>query len=202
MKGILNPLLLEFPEEFTTPRLLIRGPRIGDGAAMNAAIVESLAELRPWMPWAQAVPSVEESEANTRAAVAKFTERTDLRLLVFRREDGLFLGASGLHRMDWSVPSFEIGYWLRSSCTGDGYMTEAVRGIADFAFGHLGANRVEIHCEGTNSRSRAVAERAGFRLEATLRDHKRSLSGTLCDTLIFARLRHDHLSSVGTDQTP
>ena len=202
MPGILNPLLLEFPEEFTTPRLLIRGPRIGDGAAMNAAILESLDELRPWMPWAQKAPSVEESEANTRASMARWVERTDLRLLVFRREDGLFLAGSGLHRMDWSVPSFEIGYWLRTSCTGQGYMTEAVMAIADFAFGRLCANRVQIHCEGTNARSRAVAERAGFTLEATLRDHKRSLSGELCDTLIFARLRQHYLNSLRTDQTP
>jgi len=191
MPGIPNPLLLDFPEEFTTPRLLIRGPRKGDGAAMNEAILESLEELRPWMPWAQTAPSLEESETNNRTAVAKFVERTDLRLLVFRREDGLFLAGSGLHRINWSVPSFEIGYWLRTSCTGRGYMTEAVRGIADFAFRHLRANRVEIRCEGANARSRAVAERAGFTLEATLRDHCRALTGELGDTLIFSGLRRD-----------
>ncbi len=45
-------ILLEFPEEFETERLMIRSPFWGDGAELNAAIQESIKELRPWMPWA------------------------------------------------------------------------------------------------------------------------------------------------------
>ncbi|QSO52916.1 hypothetical protein JZ785_03040 [Alicyclobacillus curvatus] len=38
---------MDFPEEFDTERLVIRSPRWGDGAELNAAIRESIEELRP-----------------------------------------------------------------------------------------------------------------------------------------------------------
>jgi RimJ/RimL family protein N-acetyltransferase len=57
-----------------------------------------------------------------------------------------------------------------------------------FLFNELGMNRIEIRCESENKRSAAVAERAGFTLEARLRQHRWSNSGQLVTTLIYARL--------------
>ena len=51
------------PDHFETERLLIRAPQPGDGPAINAAVVESIDDLRPWMPWAQTTQSVAEQEA-------------------------------------------------------------------------------------------------------------------------------------------
>lgn len=61
--GIDRPILLDFPEQFESERLMLRPPKPGDGAAMNAAKLESLDALRPWMPWAQVASTVEEDEA-------------------------------------------------------------------------------------------------------------------------------------------
>lgn len=188
---MMNPLLLDFRDEFDSQRLCIRSYRVGDGPALNAGVLESLAELRPWMPWAQALPTVEESEAVCRRARWRFLAREDLMLGLFLKQGGDFVGGSGLHRIDWSVPRFEIGYWLRTSCCGRGLMTEAVGAIAGFAFDVLSAQRVEIRCDSRNAPSRRVAERAGFSLEATLRRESRDTEGELCDTLLYARLR-DH----------
>ncbi len=161
--------------------------RPGDGPAINQAIRESLNELRPWMPWAQSVPTIEESEAFARRAAAQWLTRENLSMCLFRQPDGLFVGGSGLHRMDWSVPRFEIGYWVRTSLQGQGYITEAVRGITDFAFSVLKAQRIEIRCDARNTRSAAVAERAGYALEARLHHDTRAPDGSLRDTLIYAR---------------
>ena len=98
------------------------------------------------------------------------------------------MGSGGLHRIDWSVPSFEIGYWCHTSFAGHGYITEAVRGIAAFAFDFLSASRVEIRCDSLNRRSVRVAERAGFRLEAELRNAEAGTDGSLRNTLIFSML--------------
>src|SRR4051812_8733294 len=154
------------PEQFETERLLIRMPQAGDGKVINDAIRESLDELRPWMPWARVVPSVAESETFAREAALRFRNREDLALHLFRKSDGFYLGGSGLHNIAWDVPRFEIGYWIRSSAVGQGYVTEAVNGIADMAFGKLDAVRLEIRCDARNQRSAAVALRAGFALEA------------------------------------
>ena len=68
------------------------------------------------------------------------------------------------------MPKFEIGYWCSTRFSGQGYTTEAVRGIAALAFEALGAKRVEIRCDPLNRLSARVAERAGFRLQGELRN--------------------------------
>ncbi len=177
------------PDHFETERLLIRAPQPGDGAAVNQAIRESIEELRPWMPWARVVPSVAELETYARESALRFRNHEDLPLLLFRKRDGLYVGGSGLHNIAWDVPRFEIGYWVRTSLTGQGYITEAVNGIAAMAFGRLNAVRLEIRCDARNQRSAAVALRAGFTLEARLHRDSRAPDGRLRDTLIFAKLR-------------
>lgn len=186
MGGIDNPLLLDFPDQIETERLIIRAPRPGEGAAANDAIRESIHELRPWLPWAQTVPDVEETEAVFRGGAARFIKREDFILLLWRKSDGRFVGGSGLHRIDWTVPCMEIGYWCRTSLAGQGYITEAVIGITRFAFEHLHAQRIEIRCDARHTRSAAVAERAGYVLEARLHHHVRTPDGaSLRDTLIY-----------------
>ena len=41
----IDPLLIEFPP-LTSARLLLRAPQSGDGAALNEAVVESIAALK------------------------------------------------------------------------------------------------------------------------------------------------------------
>lgn len=195
MAGHTNPILLDIPDRFETERLLIRIPRPGDGQAMNDAIRDSHEHLKHWMPWAQTVQPLEESETLLRKAVAQFILREQFWLLLFRKSDGYLVGSSGLHNIDWSVPSFEIGYWVRADCEGQGYITEAVNGITDFTFDTLQAERIEIRCDSRNDRSAAVARRAGYTLDGHFRHHAWAPDATLRDTLIFSKLREDWLTS-------
>jgi ribosomal-protein-serine acetyltransferase len=191
-----SDILRDIPDAFDSERLTIRSPRPGDGAELNAAVLESWAELRPWLPWTVTKPTVEESESTMRQAYARFVTREDLWLLLFLKKSNTLVGSSGLHVRDWNVPRFEIGYWLRTRFTGQGYMTEAVRAIAEFGFGALGAQRLEIHCDRLNQSSVAVARRAGFKLEGALHHHHRHhLTGELRDIMLFARLAGDYLTN-------
>lgn len=81
----MNPILLSIPESFESSRLLIRAPLWGDGLAVNEAVIESMNELRPWMPWAGQIPTQEESEADIRRSRLHFLDRSDLRLLLFHK---------------------------------------------------------------------------------------------------------------------
>ena len=164
----MNPLLIDFPEEFETERLLIRMPHPRDGKAVHEAIEASRNELKPWLPFAQKEQSAEDVEVNIRNAYIAFMKREDLRLLIYLKETGEFIASSGLHRIDWSIPKFEIGYWIDSRHSGKGYMTEAVKGITNFAFEELKARRIEIKCDENNIKSRAVPERLGYNLEGIL----------------------------------
>lgn len=191
MPPSLNPLLLNFPDQFETDRLLIRAPRESDALAVTEAMRESYDALRRWMTWARPYPKVAETGANLRQAVAKWLLREDLRLMLFHRQTGVFIGSSGLHHPDWSIPQFEIGYWLRTSVHHQGYMTEAVRGITHFALTELGAERIEIRVDTRNRPSMAVAERAGFTREGILRRDRRGVNGELVDTALYAWIRGD-----------
>lgn len=185
----MNPILKEFPEEFSTERLVIRMPRPGDGKVVYEAIMASINELKPWMPFAQKEQSEQDVEVNIRSAYISFLKREDLRLLVFLKETGEFVASSGLHRIDWSIPKFEIGYWIDSRFSGKGYMTEAVKGIAQFAFRELQARRVEIRCDAKNMKSRAIPETLGFSLEGILKNDDVSPdTNQLRDTCIYAKI--------------
>ncbi len=180
------PIIRDFPEAFETERLLIRSPMPGDGPELYAAVRESMEDLLPWMPWPAEHGTVEDSEASAREARVRFLERTELRMHLWLKGTETLVGSSGLHRIDWGVPKFEIGYWCRTGMTGRGYVTEAVRGIAAFAFDVLGAQRVEIRCDPLNRPSARVAELAGFRLEGELRNDARGTDGNLRNTLVFS----------------
>jgi len=184
-----DPILLAIPESFESERLLIRAPLWGDGAAVNEAVRESVEELRPWMPWARSIPTLDESEAGIRRSRLQYMERTDLRLLVVNKQTGQLVGSSGLHRIDWQARKFEIGYWVRTSCERQGYVTEAVHAITSFAIRELHANRIEIRCDSRNTRSAKVAERAGFALEGILRNDQCDVDGLLRNTMIFSKVR-------------
>jgi RimJ/RimL family protein N-acetyltransferase len=186
---VAHPILLSFPESFESERLLIRAPLWGDGAAVNTAVLESLDELRPWMPWARLLPTPEQAEVIIRKSRLEFLERKDLRLLLLHKTSGEIVGSSGLHRIDWQTRKFEIGYWVRSSYSRQGYITEAVHAITNYAIQELQANRIEIRCDTRNTPSARVAERSGFTLEGILRSDKCDVDGKLRDTMIFAKVR-------------
>lgn len=178
------------PQAFQTDRLTIRAPRPGDGVAVHQAVVESLAALRAWpayLPWAMHTPSPDASEQFCRQGHAAFLAREDFPMLIFLKDQDVLVGATGLHRLSWDVPKCEIGYWGRSSFARQGLITEAVTGIAQFAFQHLGVLRIKCLTDAANQASRAVAERAGFALESVMRHERRSPDGSLRDTCVYAK---------------
>ncbi|MCM3764274.1 GNAT family N-acetyltransferase [Neobacillus niacini] len=186
----MKPILKEFPEEIATERLIIRKPMPGDGKAVYQAMQASMAELKPWMPWADREQTVDDVEANMREAHAKFLTREDLRLHIFNKETGEFIGSSGLHRINWDIPKFEIGYWIDTRHQRKGYITEATEAITNFAFTELNAKRVEIRCDSKNNRSKAVPERLGFQLEGILKNDGLSGDGKeIRDTCIYAKIK-------------
>jgi ribosomal-protein-serine acetyltransferase len=187
-----QPIFRPLPDQLCGERVVIRPRKPGDSPAIWEAIEESREQLSPWLPWVDQTHSLEDCEASARRAYAKWLLREDLHVCLWQRETGRFLGGSGLHRIQWDVPAFEIGYWLRTSMQGKGYITEAVRELCRFAFETLAASRVEIRCDRRNERSAAVPRRLGFVHEATLRNQCRDRKGELRDTLVFALIPEDY----------
>ncbi|HET9653290.1 MAG TPA: GNAT family protein [Usitatibacter sp.] len=188
MAASVQPLLLDIPECVETDRLLLRATRAGMGETISQAVNESLGELKPWMPWAREPQTPEGAEIFCRTMQAKWHSRDTLDFCIVRRSDGALVGKGGLHTIDWTVPRFEIGYWVRTSAAGQGIATEFTRALAAFARASLGANRVEITCDSRNMRSRRVAEKSGFTLEGIHLRRRRDTAGELADACMYARV--------------
>lgn len=188
-----DPLLIDIPERLDGERIVLLAPRAGIGAEMAVVVAQSISHLRPWMIWAQEAPTAESAEIVVRRMQADFIARSDLSWQIYaRRADGSpgrLLGGTGLHRMDWSVRRFEIGYWIRPEAAGQGHVSEAVRLLTALAFDRLDARRVEIRCDARNVKSRAVAERCGFELDGVLRRDALGVDGTPRDTAVYSRIR-------------
>lgn len=184
-----NPIVMDIPEAFETERLVMRCPRAGDGAALRDAIWESHESLKRWMPWASHLPSVEDCEQNVREAFGQFVLRQELRLHFFLKESGELAGSTGFHRINWDIGRLEIGYWVRDSLVGQGYVTEAVKGEVEYAATYLSARRLEIRCDPRNDRSWKVAERVGFHREAVLRQDEPDPEGFPSNTYVYALIR-------------
>lgn len=199
------PVRPAFPEMMETARLLIRAPREGEGAEVNAAIRETYTELHEWMEWASYLPEVEETEQRRLQARAKFLAGEDFSVQAHLKTTGALALCAGLHPRDWNVPKFEIGYWCRAAYQGSGYVTETVCALTRIALEVFGANRIEIRCDARNLRSRRVAECAGYTLEATLKNDVIAPDGKLRDTLIYVQFPEEfrkECARVSLDATP
>ena len=188
MAELLHALLLDIPEVLETERLVLRAAHTGQGAALHEAMVESFAQLRPWMPRAKVMQTPEQSEAYARESQAKWLARETLDFGWYARGDGRLVGRGGLHSIDWTLPRFEIGYWVRTPLAGQGYATEAAIALTEFARDRLGARRVIITSDTRNAASRRVAEKSGFVLEGILRQSRRDNDGNLADSCMYARV--------------
>jgi ribosomal-protein-serine acetyltransferase len=183
--------LIPLFKELRSERIIVRPYLESDAQSLFEAVAESRDHLRPWLPFADEHQTVEESRDWILHQVANWVLREDLQVGVWERVTNRYLGGSGLHPHNWESRYFEIGYWLRASTVGHGYITEAVQLLTDHAFSTLAATRVEIRCDERNVRSAAVARRLGFVQEARLRNELVAPDGVLRNTLIFAFIPTD-----------
>ncbi len=182
-------IIPKIPQIIKTKRLFIRCPQPGDGVAFHQAISQSQTHLAAWLSWVDGLKMTpEQAETSMLRNQEQYLNGEQMVMLIFLKETGRLIGGSGLHDPVWHVPKFKIGYWQHVDYGGNGYMTEAVNGIAEMAFGQLGAQRLHLACFPHNERSVALAKRCHFQLEARLAAYRRHhQTGELHDWLIFAR---------------
>ncbi len=78
-----------------------------------------------------------------------------------RRADRAFIGAIGLG-FDMAANAAEAGYWIGMPYWGQGYATEALKGLLRLGFGRLGLDRITASAMVENAASMRVQEKAGL----------------------------------------
>jgi RimJ/RimL family protein N-acetyltransferase len=179
----------DIPVRLETQRLILRCPRAGDGEIVYASIAESLDDLRKFpasQPWVVAEQSAALSEARCRDAETAYIARVAFPMMVLLKHSGEHVGNVGIHTVDWAAQKCAVGYWCRSGFTGNGYITEALIAVTQFAFTQLEMRRVEAHCDELNVASWRVCERARFTFRHTVRDEAAHASGSGGNTRVYA----------------
>ena len=177
----------DFPERIVTRRLILRKQDRADAHQVRVAIEESHSDLSQWLVWAKSIPSLEAVEDYISRTRSAWELREQHLFHIFDHADR-FLGACGLEWIDWDLRGFEIGYWLRTSSVGKGYMTEAVETLEIHLFEQCQARRVSIKCDVLNHRSSAIAKRLGYELEGVHRNERLNPNGELQDTMVWAKI--------------
>ncbi len=193
-----DPLLIDVPELIEGSRVRLRPFRPGDGLEVFPAVEESRAEIAAWQDWHEGHRSPADSERAIRRLLAKFFARECLYFAVRHAADDRFLGWVGVEDIDWRVPSFSVGCWLRTSAGRRGLMTEALALLCRVCFETLAAKRVALLAESDNSRSVALALRLGFVREGELRNERLNMAGQPQNTLVFALTPEDYAKRSAT----
>ena len=157
------------------------------------AVDESRKDLLPWLPWALNNKTAEDEfgwllnwcEKNRK-------ENVGYAYIIRKKDGGKLLGSVDFMKINKEWKSGEIGYWLRSSEVGHGYMQEAVRLLEKEVFAR-DFNRITILNDTRNTRSVNVAKRAGYHLDGILRQDRTSPTENIfVDTNIWSKLKSEY----------
>ena len=145
--------------------------------------------LRPWHPWVDMMRSAVDVERAIAIWQMQGASNRGFYAGIWFR--GRFCGVINHLNVDWLNRSTALSYWLDAAHQGKGIMTACCRGLIRHGFETWKLNRVAIECATENTRSRAIAERLGFKLEGIVRGiewlHDRHV-----DHALYSLLRSDY----------
>lgn len=170
----------------------LRPYHLDDAAALHEAAIESVWEIRPFMPWCRPDLTVDEGRCWIEAQLSAFAARKAFEFVI-QAPDGRFLGSCGLNQIDEANHRANLAYWVRSSATGRGVATAAVRQLVEWAFANTALVRLEVVVSTENAASLRVAEKSGALSEGVLKK-RLLLHGTWHDALMLSFVRSGKLS--------
>ena len=156
--------------------------------ALFNLIDQNREHLSYWFHDVAKTKTVEDCEMDIREALERFSKGEAFQLGIWL--DKVLVGALGARDISSLFCSAEIGYWLSGDHQGRGVMSKVCTYLCTYLFEERNLNRIEIRCSVKNSRSKAIPERLGFRLEGTLRQMGYTKDG-LTDYLVYGLLRDE-----------
>jgi len=122
--------------------------------------------LKQWLPWAEKVNSIEDTEKFITESLEK-QAKGEMSIFGIKKDSKL-IGLIDIHAIT-SEKKGKIGYWLDEDEQGKGIITLATKKILDHGFNALKLNRIVLICAARNEKSCAVPKRLNFTKEGILR---------------------------------
>lgn len=176
-----------YPERLETERLQLRWPEVADAEEVYARYARD-PEVSLFMSW-KAHESLRDTVEFLKWSVEQRQAGSSYGWLVFLRSSGQLLGSIGCRRLEPHLLQF--GYCYARDAWGHGYASEAARAIVPVWLEDASVWRVQALCQPENVASARVLEKAGLKLEGTLRRYIKvpSFGDTPCDVLCYACVR-------------
>ncbi len=175
-------------QRIETDRLILRRFRIEDAEDMfnNWA---SDPEVTTYLTW-PAHESVDVTKMLLTDWISKYEDGFYFNWVMEDKECGKAIGNISVVKLKESVEEAAIGYCMSRSYWGRGLMPEALKAVMDFLFDVVEVNRVVACHDVNNPKSGRVMDKAGMKLEGTLRAAGKNNQG-ICDEVIHAMIRSD-----------
>lgn len=170
-----------------TKRLLLR-PLTANDAPPLLEIFSDPVVMRYWstLPWTE----MAQAEAMIARDASGHQTGEHLRLGIELAATGQLIGTCTLFGINTESRRAELGYGLRASAWGQGYMAEALPALVHYGFESLNLNRIEADIDPRNLASQRSLERLGFTKEGTLRE-RWIVGDEVSDTAFYGLLRRD-----------
>ena len=160
-----DSILAHFPE-IQTDRLTLRETKPQDAQAL----FEILSEERITRYYnIGPLTSIEQARELIKYRRRSFQSGQRIRWAITTKDDSLLIGSAGYVDLNNNAHRAEIGYELGEKHHGQGYMTEALKGIIEFGFTHLSLNRIEALVVPENMPSIKLLQKLAFHEEGLLR---------------------------------
>jgi [ribosomal protein S5]-alanine N-acetyltransferase len=173
-------------------QIILRLALNADFAAWKNLRDESRAELTPYEPlWTVHELSPAAFKSRIRQAKLLAADKEAFQFLIFKKENLALLGGITLGNIRrGAAQTGEIGYWLGTKYTGQGFMRDAVSTLLTFSFSTLRLHRIEAACIQENTRSIALLKNCGFQYEGIARAYL-EINGRRQDHHLYACLPSD-----------
>lgn len=146
------------------------------------------AHLREWLPWLDQTTKREDTVLFIRGT----KNSPGLNFAIFL--DGKIVGNVGHNQYSPANKTASFGYWLAKDAGGKGVMSAAVKALIDFTFKEMQVECIQIKAATENQKSRALAERLGFKFEGILRQRE-WLYDHFVDHASYSLLKSEWLAS-------
>jgi ribosomal-protein-serine acetyltransferase len=192
----MNKSSLYIPDRIETRRLYLRGYQAGDGTTYYAAGMRNRDHLAEFESdnVLMHLKSEQHAETVVRELAADWAARHCFFIGIFEKATDEWCGQVYVEPTDWELPEFIVGFVADVNYEGKGYISEAVNGVLDMLFRDINAYRIKSECNESNTRSRRLLERCGFKKQAYLSDTKGNTGGLTGRGCLYAVLRNEYLN--------
>ena len=182
-----------------TDRLDLRLPQLSGHKSWSRLRLESKDFLTPWEPtWTNDHLLRRPFVNRVNWAKRSMQNGTAIPLFIIGRNDGVLMGAITLDNIRRGPnQTATMGNWIGSPYVRQGFMSEAIVGLVNYAFGALDISRIESACLPENTPSRKLLEKCGFKYEGVAQAYIQ-IDGRWRTHVLYASIRYDRRGKTDT----